>query len=226
MFAVWWLAFAGLPVFQQPLPESPGEPAAIAVAAGRAALRTPCYALACKDAEWSGPSRYVRLQRRTSPGTVPQLQPLRMPAIATRTYPLYSPATRRDWHAAYGSESRFDARYGYEAIRTPDTKLKVEMGTGYRLQPYADFGTAVPGPIARGNLALSQSLGERARLTQQVEFETGRENTTLRQTLGVDLELRPQWLLQSSFELRHDTFADDGEGLTDREGSVRLKYRF
>ena len=226
MLAVWWLAFAGLPVFQQPLPESPGEPAAFAVAAGRAALRTPCYALACKDAEWSGPSRHVRLQRRASPGTVPQLQPLRVAAIASRRYPLYSPASRRDWHAFYGSDSRFDTRVGYEAIRTPDTKLRVEMGTGYRLQPYADFGTAVPGPIARGNLQLSQSFGERAQLTQQVQVEAGRENTTLRQTLGIDLELRPQWLLQSSFELRHDTFADDGKGVTDTEGSLRLQYSF
>jgi hypothetical protein len=226
MPAVWWLAFAGLPIFQQPLPESPAEPAAIAVAAGRAELRTPCYALACKDAEWSGPSRYVRLRRPATPGTIPQLQPLRVAAIAARRYPLYSPAKRRDWHAAYGSKSRFDARYGFEAIRTPDTTLKVEMGTGYRLQPYADFGTAVPGPIARGNLALSQNLGDRARLTQRVEFETGRENTTLRQTLGVDLELRPQWLLRSSYELRHDTFANGGEGVTDTEGSLQLQYRF
>jgi len=226
MFAVWWLAFAGLPVFQQPLPESPEEPAAFAVAAGRAALRMPCYALACKDAEWAGPSRYTRLRRPASPGTIPQLQPLRVAAIASRRYPLYSPASRRDWHAFHGSDSRFDTRIGYEAIRTPDTQLRVEMGTGYRLQPYADFGTAVPGPIARGNLQLSRSFGERAQLTQRVQVEAGRENTTLRQTLGVDLELRPQWTLHSDFELRHDTFANDGKGVTDSEGSLRLQYSF
>lgn len=226
MFAVWWLAFAGLPVFHQPLPESPDEPALLAVAAGRAALRTPCYALACRDAEWSEPTRYTRLRRPASPGTIPQLQPLRLAAIASRAYPLYSPPSRRDWQAYHGNQDRVDTRYGYEAIRTPDTRLSVEMGTGYRLQPYADFGTAVPGPIARGNVQLSQSLGDRARLTQQVLVEAGRENTILRQTLGVDLELRPQWMLRSSYELRHDTFADDGKGVTDTEGSLRLQYTF
>ena len=51
MLAAWWLALAGLPVFQQPLPESPGEPAALAVMGEHVSLRAPCYRLVCPDAE-------------------------------------------------------------------------------------------------------------------------------------------------------------------------------
>lgn len=226
MFAVWWLAFAGLPVFQQPLPESPQEPAVYAVASGRASLRAPCYALVCTDAEWSAPTRYTRLRRPESPGAIPQLQPLRVPVIAARRYPLYSPASRRDWRASHASHTRIDTRFGYEAIRTPDTRLQMEVGTGYRLEPYADFGTAAAGPIASGQLQLSRSLADGALLRQQVQVETGRSNTTLRQALGVDLELRPQWTLHSNLEVRHDTTADGGQGHTDTEGSLRLRYAF
>src|SRR3546814_2654638 len=51
--AIWWLALAGLPVFQQSLPESPEEPAVLAIAAGHVSLRAPCYRLVCPDAERS-----------------------------------------------------------------------------------------------------------------------------------------------------------------------------
>lgn len=226
MLAAWWLAVAGLPVFQQPLPESPREPAAIAVAAGRADLRAPCYGLACAGAEWDRGARTAVLRRPIAPGTVVPAEGLPAPGIAARRTPLHSPASRRDWHGSHADASRVDTRFGYEPVRTEDTSVRVEMGTGYRLQPYADWGTAVPGPIARGNLQLRQELGERARLTQQVQVEAGRANTMLRQTIGLDLQLRPQWQLETRYELRHDTFANDGDGATDSEGAMRLRYQF
>ena len=226
MLAALWLALAGPPVFQQPLPESPGEPAVFAIAGGRADLRRPCYTLVCKDADWRAPTRYTRIERAPAPGVVPQLAPLRVPVIAARRYPLYSPATRRDWHSFHGSHSRFDTRFGYEAVRTPDTNLRIELGTGYRLQPYADYGTAAEGPIARGSLQLRQDIADRARLTQQLLVETGRFNTTTRQVVGVDLRLQPQWTLHSNLELRHDSAGDGGRGATDTEGSMQLRYAF
>ena len=75
-------------------------------------------------------------------------------------------------------------------------------------------------------MQLSQSLGERARLTQQVQVETGRSNTFVRQTIGVDVTLKPQWTLRSDVEMRHDTAANGGSGETDTEGSVKVRYAF
>src|SRR5690606_3150693 len=119
-----------------------------------------------------------------------------------------------------------DTRYGLEAVRGPQTQVEVELGTGYRLQPYANYGTAAQGPVATGQLRLSQRLGEHAELNQQVRMERGRENAFIRQTVGLDLQLDPQWSLLGDFELRHDTAGNGGEGRTDREGSVRLRYVF
>ncbi|NLA68693.1 MAG: DUF481 domain-containing protein [Gammaproteobacteria bacterium] len=226
MLAALWLALAAPPVFLQPLPDSPGEPAVVALAAGRADLRRPCYRLECPDAGWSAPTRFTRIATPRVPGEVDPLVPMRLPAIAARRYPLYSPASRRDWRVTHGSHSRFTAGFGYEAVRTPDTEVKLEFGTGYRLQPYADFGTAVEGPIARGRLELRRNIADRALLTQNLLVETGRFNTTTRQVIGLDLKLLPQWTLHSNFELRHDSAGNGGSGATDTEGSLRLRYRF
>ena len=226
MLAALWLALVAPPVFIQPLPESPGEPAMIALAAGRADLRRPCYRLVCEDAAWQAPTRFTRIQQPKTPGSVDPLVPMRLPAIAARRYPLYSPASRRDWRVTHGSHSRFTAGFGYEAVRTPDTNVKLEFGTGYRLQPYADYGTAGEGLIARGRLELRQSIADRALLTQNLLVETGRFNTTTRQVIGLDLKLVDQWTLQSNFELRHDSAGNGGTGATDTEGSVQVRYRF
>lgn len=226
MLAALWLALAAPPVFTQPLPESPGEPAVFALATGRADLRRPCYRLVCPDAGWSAPSRFTRIEQPRTPGTPDELVQMRLPAIAARRYPLYSPASRRDWRINHGSHSRFTAGFGYDAVRTPDTKVKVELGTGYRLQPYADYGTAGEGLIARGRLELRHNIADRALLTQNLLVETGRFNTTTRQVIGLDLELLPQWTLHSNFELRHDSAGNGGSGVTDTEGSMRVRYRF
>lgn len=227
MTAAWWLAIAGLPVFQQPLPETPGEPAAFAVMAGRASLRLPCYRLVCADAEWMAPTPYTTLWAPKAPGSRPQLRPARTPPLATRRYAsLRAPVARRDWFDAEASHAKVDASFGVEALRRPGTDLKLELGTGYRLQPYAGYGTAAVGPIASGGLWLTQDFGARARLRQQVMVETGRENTIVRQTIGVDLRLQPDWTLQSRLEMKHDTAGDGGKGRTDTKGSLNLRYAF
>ncbi|TWT22636.1 DUF481 domain-containing protein [Luteimonas marina] len=227
MLASWWLAVVGLPVFMQPLPEAPDLPAAVAVASGRVSLRQPCFRLACADAEWAPAAATPARPDARAPGTVVAIRSQRLPRLATRRFiGLYSPASRRDWFYSTGGAALVDTRYGLEAVRSPQTQVEVELGTGYRLQPYANYGTAAQGPVATGQLRLSQRLGERAELSQQVRMERGRENAFIRQTVGLDLQLDPQWSLLGDFELRHDTAGNGGEGRTDREGSVRLRYAF
>ncbi|WP_202839287.1 DUF481 domain-containing protein [Luteimonas saliphila] len=228
MFASWWLAVVGLPVFMQPLPEAPAVPAAVAVASGQVSLRQPCLRLACADGEWmaSRPGASA-LARTSAPGAIPAIEPQRLPRLATRRYiGLSSPASRRDWFYSTGGAALVDTRYGLEAVRSRHTQVQIELGTGYRLQPYANYGTAAQGPVASGQLRLSQRLGERAELNQQVRVERGRENAFVRQTIGLDLQLDPQWSLLGDLELRHDSAGNGGDGRTDREGSVRLHYAF
>src|SRR3546814_9345131 len=112
-----------------------------------------------------------------------------------------------------------------QAIRRPDTKVQLELGTGYRLQPYADYGTAAIGVIATGGLRLSQRLGDWAEINQRVRVETGRHNTFVRQTLGVDIMLQPRLTLQSRLEVNHDSAGDGGRGSTDTPGADRKSTR-
>lgn len=227
MPAVWWLALAGLPVFQQPLPDSPGEPAALAVAAEHVSLRAPCYRLVCPDSEWLAPTRYTTLRKPKVPGSVPRLRPVRASPLATRSYAsLSAPTSQREWFNTAANDVKVDTTFGMEAYRRPGTELQVELGTGYRLQPYADYGTAAIGPIASGGLRLSQRFGDWGQLNQQVQVETGRYNTFVRQTIGVDILLQPNWTLQSRIEMNHDSAANGGKGQTDTEGSLNLYYAF
>jgi hypothetical protein len=227
MLASWWLAVAGLPVFLQPLAEAPGEPASVALAAGRVSLRQPCYSLVCADAEWKRPVARGPLTAAPAPGGYQRIAPARLPQLSSRRIVgLRSPATRRDWFYNTGRHDRIATTYGYEAVRSPDTRVQVEVGTGYRLQPYVDYGTAAQGPIARGSLLYTQRFGERAFLQQRTHVEAGRENTFVRQTIGFDLHLVPQWTLRSDFELRHNTAGNGGNGVTSTEGSMSLRYVF
>src|SRR3546814_17937430 len=94
---IWWLALAGLPVFQQSLPESPEEPAVLAIAAGHLSPRAPCYPLVCPGAEWLDPTAYTTLWKPRVPGTVPPTRPARAAPLATRTDPsLHAPTKQSD----------------------------------------------------------------------------------------------------------------------------------
>lgn len=226
MFPGWWLAVVGLPVFTQPLPEAPLQPAAVALVGGQVSLRSPCYRLVCRDAEWTG-QRPRALPPPPPPGTPAQLRRQQRAAARLqnrRTIALYAPAAARDRVLAYARNWRVDTTYRLDAIRERDTNLRLELGTGYRIEPYTDFGTAVPGMVARGGFSLQQRFGDRALWNQRVLFETGRENTYVRQTIGLDLFLLDHWTLHSSLEMWHDTAADGGEGRTERQGSVDLRY--
>ena len=221
MLAPSWLAVAGLPVFQQPFPEAPAQPAAVALAAGEVSRRLPCLQLRCAGSEWQAPVAATTHAYREGNAQVLQVP---LPGAPRPGFGLSAPASRRDWTQGYASNVGVGAGFGVEAVRLPDTKLRVEVGPGYRIEPLADYGTATSGPVARGRIDLQQRLGGRARLEQRLQVETGRQNTVVRNAVGVSVTLQPQWLLRSDLETRHDSAA--GGGQTNTEGSVRLQYAF
>ncbi|WP_024891822.1 DUF481 domain-containing protein [Luteimonas huabeiensis] len=227
MFPGWWLAVVGLPVFTQPLPDAL-KPAPIALVLGEVSLRAPCYRLVCRDAEWTG-QRPRALPLPPPPGAaanVRRKQAATQRLAYRRLIDLYTPAAARDRVIAYARNWRVDTTYRLDAVREQDTSLQVELGTGYRIEPYTDYGTAVPGVVARGGFSLRQRFGDKALWNQRVLFETGRENTYVRQTIGLDVYLLDNWTLHSSLEMWHDTAADGGQGRTERSGEVRLRYAF
>ena len=63
-----------------------------------------------------------------------------------------APVLAADYVQAPGSVLVFATKYDGEVFTGSfpgfDTKLSFDIGTGYRLEPYTDFGTAVPGMVA------------------------------------------------------------------------------
>lgn len=207
-------AILGQPVFLLPFPKAPDTPAALAIAAGQVSLQRPCRSLACLQAGW-------------------QLQPPTMmsghnPFVVPRAWPghrdvgLRAPSSRQGRIDAYASDARLGARYGFEPIREADTRLRIEVGSGYRLQPWAEDGIGHVGPVASGGIQWLQQLGDRAHLSQQLRVETGRGDTFVRNAVALDIVLQSNWSLRSSVELRHDSAADD----TATQGSMQLRYWF
>jgi hypothetical protein len=214
MVPAFWLAVLMPPVFVQPFPQAPDAPAAIALVGGQVSLQRACYSLACLQAGWRLSTKPL-LPAQRSPFAVPR-------ALQPQHGRLHAPATRREWVANYGSNVRVGTRYGIDAIRDPDTRVSIEVGSGYRLQPHADDGIGATGYVARGSLLWLQRLGDRAQMLQQVRVETGRGDTYVRNSMSLDIALQPNWTLRSSVDLRHDSAADD----TAAQGSVQLRYAF
>lgn len=215
MFSALWLAVLGQPVFVLPFPQAPELPAVVAIASSRVSLHRPCRSLECLRAGWKAlPVEPVAQER--SPFSQPRVLPSR------RRLGLHAPTSRIEWMSTYGSNSRLGARYGVEAIRGPDTSVRIEIGSGYRLQPYVDDGVGETGPVARGRFEWQQRLGDSARLHQQLWVEAGRNDTFVRNALALDVELQPNWTLRSRFEFRHDSAV----GNSATESQVQLRYSF
>lgn len=218
MLAAWWFAVIGQPLSPLPLPELPDQPLAVAVEAARMSSLPTCFSLVCGDAEWSDRD-FQRFGNADRPGPQP------LPGLPVYRFQLSAPASSREWMDSYAKDWRVGTRYGVEAIRRPNTQVKVVFGTGYRLQPWVDDGVGVTGPVARASLDFNQRFGNRTRWSQQVQLETGRDNSTfLRNAISFDVELRPQVTLKSGVETRRA--ATGGNSTTDTEGSVKLQYAF
>lgn len=218
MWAAWWFAVIGQPLSPLTLLEAPDQPLAVAVEAARLSSLPTCFSLVCGDAEWSN-----RDFLKVGSADKPELRPL--PGQPVYGLHLSAPSSARDWMDSYAKDWRVGARYGLDAVRRPDTQVRLVLGTGYRLQPWVDDGVGVTGPVARASLDFTRRFGGRARWSQQVQLETGRDKSSfLRNVISFDIELKPQVTLKSGVETRRAE--NGGNATTDTEGSVKLQYAF
>ncbi len=173
-----------------------------------------CPAPRCVNGEW-----VVEAMPAIPPGQR-RVGPEDLPGGGGR---LRVPGATRDWVKAQGSNARVGMQYGLQALQTRDTHVTLALDTGYRLKPYADDGIAGTGPILRGQLEWNQALGRYARLSQVTRLETGRHGAFLRNSLLLNVQLRPALTLSSGVELRRDR---DLAGRDQTDATVKLKYAF
>ncbi len=210
MLPLLWLAFSAPPttIALPLLPVLPPEVAQRLIDPPR------CLKARCVNGEWSVdamaaiPSGQRRIDANDLPGGGGQLR---------------LPNERRDWMKAQGSNARVGVQYGVQAMKTRDTSVRVSVDTGYRLQGYADDGTAGTGPILRGQVEWNQALGKRARLSQTTRIETGQHGAYLRNSLLLNVQLQPMLTLSSGVEMRRDS---DLVGRNQTDATLKLKYAF
>ena len=202
-----------------PSPALNGDPTLIAIASDPAQMRLYCFSTRCGDTEWRlamsapAPIEPAESHRRT----------LRLPGSQSYA-PLGAPATPRDRSTLYSNDFRIGTRYEVDAVRDGPTRIGLALGAGYRLAPLYDDGINLPGPVLRGELNFGQQIGERAQWTQRVQFESGRGEAFVKQSVSLDVNLWPNWTLESDFAIRHDT--QTGGGKETAESRIELRRRF
>lgn len=211
MLPLLWLAFTAPPITLFHVPAPIIEP----VVVQRLLAPPQCLAATCVHGEWRVeamadiPAGQRRIDAEDLPGRGGLLR------IADRK--------RRDWMKPQGSNDRVGMQYGMQAWSSDEASVAFSVDTAYRLQAYADDGTAGTGPVLRGQLEWRQALGERARLSQTTRVETGQHGTYLRNSLLFNVQLQPTLTLSSGVEFRRDS---DITGRNQTDATVNLRYAF
>ncbi|QDH71229.1 DUF481 domain-containing protein [Marilutibacter alkalisoli] len=197
-----------------------GQPAAITQAVDQARRRSSCLSLRCNDEEWRLASdRSLHGQAsgwRTSANA-------RLPGQRSWAR-LRAPARPRDSTHNYSNKWRVGTQYGLQVLRDGPSRLGVEFGAGYRLAPRSDDGIRSTGPVFRGSIDFGRNFGERARWSQHVLFETGDGQTFVKQTLGLDIQLWPDWTLETDYVIRHRTSGASGTETAESWLGIRRQF--
>lgn len=217
MLADWFLAIA-CPFLTLPVPAS--GPAAVPALTIDPVWLQPrhCLSTRCGDEEWRR-----EIEGSAAPRVASSKRNLRLPGNRA-ALPLRAPARTRESRGAYSNNWRIGTRYGYQMVRERDLQIGVEVGAGYRIAPLHDDGVAVPGPVFRGGINLGRRFGERAQWTQRLQFETGNGHHFARQTIGVDVELAPDWMLESDYVIRYDSRGASGSETAEAWFGVRRRF--
>lgn len=177
-----------------------------------------CLSTRCGDEEWRQEVQAVTPRRGGSDPRKPRLPGNRM------ALPLSAPVHARESLVMYSNDARIGTRYGVQVLRERDLQLGVELGAGYRLAPLYDDGVGLPGPVFRGGISLGRRFGERTQWTQRLQFETGNGERFARQTIGVDVELAPDWSLESDYVIRYDSRGASGSETAEAWFGVRRQF--
>ena len=213
-----WLLLIAQPFLTLPVPAA--GPAAVPALTVDPLWFQPrhCLSTRCGDEEWrreveggSG-ARAAAVQRKP-----------RLPGVRT-ALPLSAPARSRESRAAYSNDWRIGTRYGFQMVRDPDLQLDIEVGAGYRIAPLYDDGVGAPGPVFRGGINLGRRFGERTQWTQRLQFEAGNGERFARQTIGMDVELAPDWMLESDYVIRYDSRGASGSETAEAWFGVRRQF--
>ncbi len=210
MLPMLWLALVAPPVTLAQFP----EPVLTPEVAQRLIDPPRCLLARCVNGEWQLASMVA------IPGGQLRIDGQGLPGSGAR---LRLSDTRRGQFKPQGSNARVGLQYGMQAMHTDDASVRWVVNTGYRLQGYADDGTAGSGPILRGQVEWQQTLGARTKLTQTTRVETGQHGAFLRNSLLLKVQLHPALTLSSGVEIQRDS---EIASRNQTDATVKLRYTF
>jgi putative salt-induced outer membrane protein len=129
-----------------------------------------------------------------------------------------------DRFSAYDYQASIATGLGYKFIDTEETRLRMQVGPGYRYSRQRDTGRTVDGMIARGNLLLEQRLTSNTKVVERFLVESGSANTYLQNNLGLEVKMTGTLGLRIGYEVRYNSDVEPGIEHTDTLTTIGLLY--
>jgi putative salt-induced outer membrane protein len=124
------------------------------------------------------------------------------------------------------SQLTFAIGHGYQWIDSETTKLRTEIGPGYRRAKDAGTGESQSDFIVRGGLDFSHVLTSNTDLYNNLLLESGSDNTFVQNELGVAVAMNATLALKAGLQARHNTEVGPGIKQTDTLTTLNLVYTF
>lgn len=136
---------------------------------------------------------------------------------------------RLRWHkdkfSGYDQQITETFGYGRRLLQTDTQLLKAEVGIGLRQSDLRD-GTAEDETILRGALDYEWQFSETAEFSQDVNVESGSENTFIESVSAVKAKLVGDLALALTYTVHHNTEVPAGSEKTDTFTAISLEYSF
>lgn len=131
-----------------------------------------------------------------------------------------------DDFAPFDSQTTFSIGYGYQWVDTETSKLRSELGPGYRRAKSSSTGDTEGELILRGALDFSHVLSDTAKLVNTFLIESGSDNTFLQNELGVSVSINQSLALKAGLQARHNSEVGPLVKKTDTLTTMNLVYTF
>lgn len=131
-----------------------------------------------------------------------------------------------DDFASFETQTTIAISHGYQWIDSETTKLRTEVGPGYRRSKSAATGDTDGEGILRGGIDFRQTLTENTELFNTFLVEAGDDNTFAQNDLGVQVSMNDRLALKAGLQARHNTDVSPGKKKTDTLTTLNLVFKF
>lgn len=150
-----------------------------------------------------------------------------------------------DEFGAYENQTVAGLGYGFYVIKAEATKLRFEIGAGYRraqkqdeYEQLATIGATPPFPyvrnqfdkqgdgIVRGRMKFKHELTKSTDIYDSFLIEAGSDNKFMQNELGVAVKMSDAFAVKVGFQVRHNSDVSNATSKTDRLFTTNLVYSF